>query len=140
MFFPSSKTFCRNDRVLHILLAVMNNAEVIPSERSNSLSRFIGEESPLLLRFLVSRPKSSFCRNDKRFLSRSCVTSFEMTSRMRSLVIFLTSSKIFCLNDKRNYRPIYTNKTEISLGETPLIRPAWAMVLGRIFINFSRPS
>ena len=38
------------------------------------------------------------------------------------------------------YLPIYTINTEISAGETPLIREACPMVLGCIFLNFSRAS
>lgn len=40
----------------------------------------------------------------------------------------------------KTYLPIYTNKIEISAGETPLIREAWESVVGRIFFSFSRLS
>ena len=39
-----------------------------------------------------------------------------------------------------SYFDIYKTKTEISAGETPLIRDACAIVLGRILDNFSLAS
>jgi|GEM_PF-3284658 len=38
------------------------------------------------------------------------------------------------------YLPIYTIKMDTSEGETPLIRDACPIVIGRIFFSFSRPS